>query len=147
MTETREEGWPNWVRRTLNLLAGFGVGLLLFPALVAAGILIVMAWPKSEAGPTEPFVLAVSGADVSRAGGQVIEVVRTTDQLRQDCREGCDDVRLEDRRGGVESIRVLKAGGACVACRDVAGPYEASRDGRWTIAGDERLSISGGASR
>lgn len=130
------------IRRVLNFAGGFFAGLLLLPA-AGLGVLavVVLAASHQPNRLTEPFRLTTSGVDISRAGAAVVVVRRLADTIRQDCRDACDDLRLEDQRDDLLAVRVLDARGVCVACRDVPQTYLRPVARRWSVAGAPRLSI------
>jgi hypothetical protein len=136
------------IRRALNFAGGVFTGLVLVPLggaiTVVVLVLVFAALPTKATGPEAPFELAMTGADVSRAGGVAVEVRARGDALRLDCRDACDDLRLQDQNGDLDSVRVLDANGACVACRDVSQPYSGSASRRWSVSGTPKLAIAAG---
>ena len=138
------------VRQMLNFLGGVFVGLVLAPAGVLAAVtlfILILSITHPPNAPAGPFLLATSGADISRSGGSVIQVRRQLDEFRQDCRGVCDDVRFEDAKGELLVVRVLDARGACVVCRETSGDRPSAASERWRISGAPRLLITKGGGR
>jgi hypothetical protein len=131
----------------LNFAGGYFAGLVLAPLAIGLALAVVIAavmfWPQKQTAASPRFLLAAAGRDISRAGGAVIQVRRSTDEVRQDCRDACDDLRLEGGRGALKAIRILDARGNCVSCQDMSSAYGA-RAARWRISGSQHLSIQGG---
>ena len=131
------------ITRAARFAVGFILGLLAVPAaVVGLGLVVIAGLAALGSGQVagKPFLLTSSGADISRAGGAAMIVQRGSDTTRLDCRDGCDDLRIEDEDGGLEAIRVFGGNGDCVVCRtpgDFQGPGNS-----WSVSGHPRLKVA-----
>jgi len=118
-TEKRPFGLQAGIWRVLRFLGGFLTGLLAIPAIVVGGfallLLVSMAAerPTPKSGPAPAF--AISGRDVSRAGGVTVTWARSDEVTRQRCRGVCDDLMFGFDEA--KAIEVLDAKGRCIVCR------------------------------
>ncbi|MEO8113914.1 MAG: hypothetical protein ABI655_06010 [Phenylobacterium sp.] len=149
-SEALESTTTSAIRRVLQFAGGFFAGVVLVPVGILAALAVVILTtallPSKKSGPAEPLVLTTTGADISQVGGSVIEVRSQGGQLRQACRDVCDDLRLEDQRGELEAVRVLDAQGRCITCQDLNQPYRTAPTARrWSVSGRPSLSVVGAA--
>lgn len=130
----------------LRFSAGFVLGVLALPFLaMTLGLawVAVMSLTHPAPDPPQPFRLVVSGRDVSESAGAVIFLKGAGGVAQQRCRGTCDDLRLEDERGELDTVRVLDGRGACIAC--LKQPRSGGgRDGSWWVSGAPKLVIAKG---
>lgn len=103
------------MRRSLNFAGGFLAGLLLIPLVGLAAAVVLLLSPDGWRRSEQASLLTTTGADISRAGGAVVKVERPADVLRQDCRDLCDDLRLEDKRGQLKAMAPGRIAGSSPA--------------------------------
>jgi len=118
------------------------LGFLSLPALAAGATSLWFALPKGLIQAPPAAELAIVGADVSGAKGTTLMVKRWDDVIRQDCREGCDDLDFRDTRGGPLNVQTLNAKGECIVC---SAQTEWAGDGvrnSWSLSGRPRLQLS-----
>ena len=127
---------PLWAR-LLRFLVGAVVGATLGVLLSIAGAMVVQ---DALAGDLS---LTASGSDISAHGGTRVIVVRQSGPIEQACNGACDDLSIENQGRGnsVREIRVLRSGGACVACREFWSLAITGTRQSWEIAGAETLRV------
>jgi hypothetical protein len=134
------------IEHAARFSVGFVLGVLAIPALGVATLIGVIGGsaalhPGGDASE-KPFVLTISGADVSRAGGVLSVSERVSDKVQLDCLEACDDLRIEDGKGFLRSVQILGPGRDCILCREPT-PNERRQGNVWSVSG-ERLTLTQG---
>jgi hypothetical protein len=141
---SEEQSGVRTLRRVLNFLGGFFAGFLLIPAGAALAVVLLVfglaALPQADRGPVRPFVLTTVGADVSRAGGVEMELRLQGDELQLGCRGTCDDLRLQNERGDLDSVRVLDVHGKCIICNKASDGHR-SGSRQWSVSGAPQLAM------
>jgi hypothetical protein len=123
--------------RVFRFVGGFAAGVAILVAIEIGRVSLATETDRDASGLT----VTTSGAAASARGGRIV-LVRTARVLaRLNCRDGCDDLRLDENGGAVMTIEVRDAQGRCLACADPNGKRPRRARDVWRVGDPSGLRL------